>query len=207
MCLSLFVLCMSLCPAPGHISAPLSCSPSVTPHIVVLAASQREGDVLKVIRADYFPVRRTHLRQTHAALHSIFSRSVCFCGSPESLMLAQKSVPVISAEPWHFFQAARKQSGYKRFWLLFFTRCVGLSGRKGDRFLAGVTRPFWTHRAHMPLKDNPFIHSVRPFVFSFTTVFVANRTHWLPCIVGYWSSSCSLVLWQFWRGKLDCVSQ
>lgn len=41
----------------------------------------------------------------------------------------QTSVPIISAEPWYFFQAARKQSGYKRFWLLFFTRCVGLSGR------------------------------------------------------------------------------
>lgn len=130
MCLSLFVLCMSLCPAPGHISAPLSCSPSVTPDIVVLAASQREGDVLKVIRADYFPVRRTHLRQTHDALHLIFLQSVCFCGSPESLMLAKKVFPSFLLSHGIFSKQHVNSQAIKDFGFCFSRDALGCQGGK-----------------------------------------------------------------------------
>lgn len=93
MCPSLFVLCMSSVLHRFTFQRLAASRSPVTPHMAVLAASQREGDVSKVIHMDYFPVLRTHRHQTHAALHLIFLQSVCFCDSLEILRLAKKVFP------------------------------------------------------------------------------------------------------------------
>lgn len=136
-CLNRDHVSVSLCPlhespscTGSHFSTSELFPPSVTPHIVVLAASQREGDVLKVIRADYFPVRRTHLRQTHASLHLIFLQSVCFCGSPESLMLAKQVFPSFLLSHGIFSEQHVNSQAIKDFGFCFSRDALGCQGGK-----------------------------------------------------------------------------
>lgn len=193
-----------LCRFTFHHLRPSSSSPTVTPHMGVLAASQREGDVSKVIRVDYFPIWRTHRRPNSCCITSNLLAVRVFLWITGELEACQKSVAFISAEPQCFSsQAASKQSIYKRFWLLFFTQFLCQEGNMIDRWLELLCCCEPT-KSTCPSRTIPS-YSLVGFFLVFNECFCANRTRWLRCIVRCWSSSRSLVLLQFSKGKLPIV--
>lgn len=169
-----------------------SASRWAVPPTAVLAASQREGDVSKVIRMDYFPVRRTHRRQTHAALHLIFLQSVCFCDSLEILRLAKKVFPSFLLSHGIFSKQQVNSRSIQRFGFCFSHNALGCQGCKVIDSWLELLYHFEPTEHTCPWRTIP-----SSTLFGLHECFCANRTHWLPCIVGCWSSSHSMVLWQF----------
>lgn len=168
----------------------------VIPHMVVLAASQREGDVSKVIRMDYFPVRRTHRSQTHAALYLIFLQSVCFYVSLESLKLAKKVFPSFLLSHGIFSKQNVNSQSMKGFGFCFSRDALSCQGGNViDSWLELLYHSEPTEHT-CPSRTIPS-STLFGFCIFLHECFCANRTQWLPCIVGCWSSSRSLVLWQF----------
>lgn len=201
---SLFVLCLSsfLRRFTFHHLGLGSSSPTVTPHMVVLAVSQREGDVSKVIRTDYFPIWRTHRRPNLCCITSNLLAVRVFLWITGELEACQKRVAFITAEPqWFSSQAASKQSIYKKFWPLFFTLFLCQEGNMIDPWLELLCCCEPT-KSTCPSRTIPS-YSLVAFCLFFNECFCANRTR--CCIVRCWSSSRSLVLLQFSKGKLPIV--
>lgn len=134
-CLNSDHVSVSLCPLHESLSctgSDFSASelfPPVTPHIVVLAASQREGRCCEGDPRGLFSCSKDTSPSNTCCITFNLLAVRLFPWLTGEHDACQNNVPFISAEPWYFFQAARKQSGYKKFGLLFFTRCVELSGR------------------------------------------------------------------------------
>lgn len=172
--------------------------PPVIPHMAVLAASQREGDVSKVIRMDHFPVRRTHCRRTHAVLHLICLQSVCFCDSLESLSHAKKVFPSFLLSHGIFSKQHVNSQSIKKKRIGFCFSRDALSCQGGNIIDSWLELLYHSEPSEhtCPWRTIPS-STLFGFCIVLHECFCANRTHWLPCIVGCWSSSCSLILWQF----------
>lgn len=148
-----------------------------------------------------FPFEGHIANQTCAALHLIFLQSICFWESLESSRLANKSVAFISDElQWFLSQAASKQSIYKKVLAFVFTLFLCQEGNMIDPWLELLCCCEPT-TSTCPSRTIP-LYSLVGFFLLFNEYFCANR---LRCIVRCWSSSRSLVLLQFSKGKLPIV--